>query len=203
MVDRINITKRSYWVETGDQWGLVLDNVIDDDAVNEDQVHWVQGNPFAHQSNVYAMENVEEEETWFDGTYEWTYWLDGEWYTQMEDGAYVSFADMKPWMELEEINFHDGELGKELYEVYSNFDNKVRTFKEAKLAMYNKGKNRGYFKPKGKGKSKTKKGSGFGKPSAMAVGPSGKGYGGKTGKGSSSTSKAGLHWLLHLWRFGT
>ena len=79
-------------------------------------------------------------------------------------------------------------LEKNSNEVYSNFENKVRTFKEAKLAMYNKGKNRGYFKPKGKGKSKTKKGSGFGKPSAMAVGSSGKGYGGKTGKGSSSTS---------------
>ena len=106
----------------------------------------------------------------------------------MEDGAYVSFAEMKPWMELEEINYHDGDLGKELYEVYSNFENKVRTFKEAKMAMYNKGKSRGYFKPKGKGKFKSKKGSGFGKPSAMAVSPSGKGYGGKSGKGSSSSS---------------
>lgn len=61
--------KRSYWVETGDQWGLVLDNVIEDDAVNEDQVHWVNGNPFIQQNTAYAAENVDEDETWFDGTY--------------------------------------------------------------------------------------------------------------------------------------
>ena len=100
---------------------------------------------------------------------------------ELEDGAYVSFSEMKPWLELEDIAYHDNDLGKELYEVYANF-------RESRMAMYQKGKNRGYFPPKGKSKGKSKRPmSSFPVATKRAAIMVGKGFGGRTSKGSSGS----------------
>lgn len=69
--------------------------------------------------------------------------------------------------------------------MYMAMDQKIRTFREAKHALYQKGKSRGYFKPKGFGKGKGKKG---GKGSAMMVSPNVKGNPKGSGKSMSSGS---------------
>ena len=106
----------------------------------------------------------------------------------MDDGSYIAYTDMRPWLELDEIAFHDPNLGKELSETYAAFESKVRSFKEARNAVRQKGKSRGYFSkgpPKGKGKF----GKGFSsKGSVMMTQPSmNTGY----GKGSSSSNSNG------------
>ena len=96
---------------------------------------------------------------------------------------------MRPWMDIDEIAYEDAALGKELFDAFTVFDQKVRTFREAKHALFQKGKSRGYFKPKGFSKGKGKKGS---KGSVMAVSGTSKGspsFGSKGfGKPSVSTS---------------
>ena len=94
-------------------------------------------------------------ENWYnDGLYDWVCWGD-EWFAQVDDGSYVAYHDLKPWLELDEIAYHDPNLGKELSDIYAGFESKVRSFKEARSAVKQKGKSRGYFSkgpPKGKGK---------------------------------------------------
>ena len=179
--------RRTYWMEEDEQWALVMDGVIDEETVTTDKVHWVAENPMAP---VYAHDMAEEEESWYDGTFEWSYWHDdGEWHAGLEDGSLIAYSDMKPWLEIENVNMVDPDLGKELYEAYSTFDSKLRTFKEARWAVHQKGKNRGFFRPKGKGKGKGKKGT---KSSPPTSGPS-KGtvfYGKSSGRGGSSSSSS-------------
>ena len=82
----------------------------------------------------------------------WAYWPDdGEWHASLDDGSYVAYSEMKPWLEIANVMAVDAGLDRELYETYNNFENKVRTFREARWGMHQKGKNRGFFKPKGKG----------------------------------------------------
>ena len=68
---------------------------------------------------------------------------------------------MRPCLEIEEISYHDSAVGKELQDTFAAFDSKVRTFREARNLIHQKGKNRGYLMPKGKGymSSKGKKGN--------------------------------------------
>ena len=145
--------RRMYWVEDGDNWGLIADSAIDEDALATEEIHWTAAPP-PMQS---APEPFADDDTFYDGMYEWTYWND-EWHAQLEDGSFVAYSDMKPWLEVEDIAYEDAALGKELHDLYMAIDQKVRTFREAKQAVYQKGKNRGYFKPKGSSKGKGKKG---------------------------------------------
>ncbi len=180
-------SKRSYWVEDSDSWGLVMDNIIEEEAVNDDQIHWMSSNQQPVVNQAFTAE-AEEEDTWFDGVYEWAYWSqDGEWHTMLDDGSYVAYTEMKPWMDIDEIAYHDGDLAKEVQEIYSTFENKVRTFREARHALHQKGKNRGYFRPKGKGKGKGKKGNPFGKGTGSAMVTS-KGSSSGPGKGGQKSS---------------
>ena len=145
--------KRTYWLEEDEQWALVMDHAIDDEQITPEVIHWVARHPM---EQAFAHDFEEEEETYYDGIYDSAY--DGEWHASLDDGSYVAYSEMKPWLEIENVMAVDAELGKELYEIYSNFENKARTFREARWAMHQKGKNRGFFKPKGKGKGKSKKG---------------------------------------------
>lgn len=85
---------------------------------------------------------------------------------------------MKPWLDVEDIAAVDSVAGKELEEIFANFQQRVRTFREARDLVHQKGKNRGYypFVPKGKQKGKGK---------------------------SSKAEQSWLHGLLYLWRQGT
>lgn len=173
--------RRAYWVEDGDHWGLLSENAVDDEALTTDDVLWTQAPPFA---STQAADVHFEEEPIYDGTYEWTFWHD-EWHAQLEDGSFVAYSDLKPWLDIEDIAYEDAALGKELHDMYMAMDQKIRTFREAKHALYQKGKSRGYFKPKGFGKGKGKKG---GKGSVMMVSPNVKGNSKGSGKAMSSGS---------------
>ena len=183
-------SRRTYWVEEDDQWALVFDHAIDEDQITPEALHWVSQPPVEHV--LHNDFGGEDDETWFDGTYEWTYWSeDGEWHAHLEDGSLIAYSDMKPWLELDTIMMADPEVGKELYEAYTNFENRVRTFKEARWALNQKGKSRGFYKPKGKGKGKGKKGS-KNSPSSSAKGSVMFSKGSSKGSSSSNpTSKPG------------
>ena len=69
--------------------------------------------------------------------------------------------------------FQDQAVGKEVQDLYASFDQKVRSFKEARDAVYSKGKNRGFYHGlKGKstkGSSKWKSKGSMGKSSSSHV----------------------------------
>lgn len=181
--------RRTYWIEQNDQWGLLAED-LDEEQINMEQVHWLDQPPGAYLATGDEAEDdfAYQVENWYnDGLYDWVCWGD-EWFAQVDDGSYVAYHDLKPWLELDEIAYHDPNLGKELSDIYAGFESKVRSFKEARSAVKQKGKSRGYFSkgpPKGKGKF----GKGFSqKGSVMMTQPfSNTGY----SKGSSSSSSNG------------
>ena len=93
----------------------------------------------------------EPEVSWFhDGHQEWT-WYDDDWYSPTSDG-WVAFSEAKQWWEIEDILVADPSVGKEVKDLYAAFEQKVRTFREARDLVQQKGKSRGYYpiNPKGK-----------------------------------------------------
>ena len=154
--------KRSFWVEQENQWGLLADD-FDEETADMDSVQWAVMPPGAMMAQEHG-EAEDQSDVWYnDGLYDWVCWNqgDGDWYAALDDGSYVAYSEMRPWMEIEEISYHDSALGKELQDTFASFDSKVRSFREARNLVYQKGKNRGYFRPKGKGfmNPKGKKGS--------------------------------------------
>ena len=135
--------KRTFWVEENKEWGL-LDFEPDRDDV---PVHWI-GNQLPEE--VYtaplAKDNPSEpdDDSWWSPSNYWdgpsAWWSSEEW----------------PWPETE----FSPEEQAELDEVYAAYEDKVRTFVQARTLMKNKANNRGFFpttKGKfGKGKGKTK-----------------------------------------------
>ena len=131
-----------------------------------------------------APEPDHETSWWSDGIYDW--WYDGdEWCTNAGDGVYT-FSEMKPWMDVEDILAADSTAGKEAQDLLAAFENKVRTFREARDYVQQKGQSRGYYplhskvprKGKGKGGGKSKK------PQALAtfsINSKGKGAGSSDG----------------------
>ena len=174
--------RRSYWAEDQGEWGL-MNSAIDD---GEDaDVHWV-GSRLPPE--VYAAEVPEDWEIESpDGQMiQWT-WHEGEYYTQDADGIWWSWADSKPWLDIDECYQIDPEAAKDLAETYANFEAKVRNFRESRQLVASRNASRGFFplsKGKGKGKGKGKsfgglgKGKNKGQPSVLAV-DSGKGKGGQ------------------------
>lgn len=171
-------------MEENGEWGLINEEVDEEQmGLNGDSILWAESPPPSVMMT--TNEPSWDEEHWSDGYYDWVYHTDGEWYTQLEDGVFMSFSELKPWMEIEEISYHDSALGKEISDAFIAVQEKVRTFQEARFAVQQKGKNRGFFKPKGKPK-------GFGKPKGKGKGTilasfsngNGKGY----GSSSSTTS---------------
>ena len=183
--------RRTYWIEEDNQWALINEE-IDEDALmlNPDSILWTSSPP-PFVSTPAAEVSPEEDTYWFDGTYEWCYHSDGEWYAPTDDGAYVAYSEMKPWIDIEEIAYHDVSLGKELAEAFAVVHDKMRTFQEARHAVHQKGKTRGYFKPKGK--SKGFKGyPSKGRGTVLASFGPGKGYGSQpTGSNSSLVNRPG------------
>ena len=173
---------RSYWIEHEGNWGLVLQDVDEMEQLKDDEVKWLDGSAFA--ATVIGGEEAstyEAEPTWFsDGWHDWV-WHDDEWHTYYGDG-WVAYSEMKPWLDVEDIAAVDSVAGTELEEIFANFQQRVRTFREARDLVHQKGKNRGYypFVPKGKqkGKGKSSKGHKNSNPqSAMANFTKGKGSG--------------------------
>ena len=170
---------RTYWVESDGSWAVMLAEPEDWDATSDDQVHWVDPDVMAATFAKPEVPREDHEAMWFhDGGFDWT-WSDGEWYT-LDGENWVSYAEMRPWMDIDEIHYSDAEAAKEAHELYAAFDQKVRSFKEARDLMYNKGKNRGFyqsFKSKGKGKSSSSTSFGKGKKGSAYVSSSGPGKG--------------------------
>ena len=69
-------------------------------------------------------------------------------------GAFIAYSEMRPWLDIEEISYRDASLGKELSETFAVVNEKMRAFQEARHAVQQKGKTRGYYKPKGFSKGK-------------------------------------------------
>ena len=156
-------SQRSYWVEREGDWGIFLADVDEDLMPGDEQIQWVD--PGA-MHDMWGSPEVSETDHFptvmYSDGFEWQ-WHDDEWHTQGADGEWVAFSDMKPWLDIDDVGHHDPTAAKELQELFVAFDLKVRTFKEARNAVYQKGKNRGFYKGgKGKGKGhqgKSKKGS--------------------------------------------
>lgn len=165
---------RTFWVEKDESWGILLAEPDDLDTVTDDQIHWLSQEEAQAMLAVPEDLTSETEQAWYnDGWNDWSY-HDGEWYTQGGDG-WISYADLKPWYDIEEAMSVDPAAGKELQDIYANYDQKVRTFREAREAVHQKGKSRGFFQPSSKGKSKgTPKGKST-KGSVFGLGFQGKG----------------------------
>ena len=182
--------QRTYWLESEGQWGLLMDEPEDWDNPAEELVHWVDHGTMASVFGVIEPEqHADSESAWFsDGWYDWS-WHDDEWQTLTSDG-WISYVDMKPWMDIDEVNVIDQSLGKELHDLYIAYDQKLRTFKESRELLSQKGKSRGFYhvpkgnpKSKGKGTPKGKKGHAG---SIMVA----HGYGYGKGKGSPTSSSS-------------
>ena len=163
--------RRTFWVEEDGAWGLINED-IDEDVFTPaaDSILWASQSPEVALASAYQTEDAGEDSVWYDGNYEWSYHTDGEWYAPLEDGSYLAYSEFKPWLDIEEVSYHDATLAKELAESYAVITDKVRTFQEAKHAVHQKGKTRGYFKPKGKSKD-FRKGFQKGKPKVLAAFP--------------------------------
>ena len=173
---------RSYWIEHDGSWGLVLQDVDEMSQLKEDEVKWLDGSAFA--ATVLGSDETpsyEAESVWYsDGWHDWV-WHEDEWHTPYGE-SWVAYSEMKPWLDVEDIAAVDSVAGKELEELFVNFQQKVRTFKEARDLVHQKGKNRGYYpfvsKGKQKGKGKSTKGQKSSPPqSAMVNFTKGKGSG--------------------------
>ena len=163
--------RRTFWVEEDGAWGLINEEVDEDVFTpSADSILWAAQSPEVGSASAFQMEDAGEDSVWYDGTYEWSYHTDGEWYAPLDDGSYVAYSEFKPWLDIEEVSYHDSALAKELADSYAVITEKVRTFQEAKHALHQKGKTRGYFKPKGKGKN-FRKGFQKGKPGVLAAFP--------------------------------
>ena len=173
-------TQRTYWVEEEEHWGILLAAPEEYDPSDEYQVHWLDTDNVLAMTQADSWDAADQQDTVYDGGLEWA-WFSDEWHAMTEHG-WVAYSDMKPWLDLDDISVQDAGQAKELQDLYAAFESKVRTFKEAREAVHQKGKNRGYYQPntnkgtpKGKGKFKGKKGS-FGKALAnFPQSPKGKG----------------------------
>ena len=172
---------RNYWVEDSGQWGLVVNEPEDMDGFDEEQISWIDEEAFLAMMS--PQDAAETETSWYsDGWYDWC-WHEDDWHAFV-DGVYYTWGEMKPWLEVDEIAAVDSEAGKEVKDLYAAFEQKIRTFKEARDHVHQKGKNRGFYpytqKGGPKGKGKTKKG---GKGSSFMATTNQK------GKGSASSSQ--------------
>lgn len=185
---------RSYWVEEDGAWGLVMQDVDEAEMWSDEQIKWLDAATFAATvvPSTDDGSNMDYETSWYsDGWHDWM-WMDDEWHVNHGE-SWVAFSEMRPWLDVEDIQSVDVTLGKEVEDLYAAFDQKVRSFWEARDLMQQKGKNRGYYpyRPKGfsKGKSKGLSGNQKGKKgssvsSAMFT-SKGKGSGSQKGPGSS------------------
>jgi hypothetical protein len=95
--------------------------------------------------------------------------------------GWIAYSDMKPWLDIDDVAVADPSAAKELQELYAAFDQKVRTFREAREAVHAKGKNRGYYlggkstNAKGRGKKGGKKGNPSPVMNVQSTGLKGKG----------------------------
>ncbi|CAE7943401.1 RE2 [Symbiodinium necroappetens] len=160
--------RRSYWVEDQGEWGLLAEDAFDEAHEGGDaslDIHWV-GNRLP--AEVYPVEEIDEEWTSYghDGAEIHWVWYDNEWQTQDAEGAWWTWSDSKPWMEIDECMAVDPQAGKELADTFATFQDKVRTFRESRNLMKAAQTSRGFFPMKGsKGSKKGRsKGKGFGRP---------------------------------------
>lgn len=173
---------RSFWIQDGDSWGLFMGGSEEVEGVDEERVHWLETEAFA--ATVFPPEtdittlNSDAETAWYsDGWYDWVFYED-EWHASTNDG-FVAYSDMRPWLEAEEALAVDPAAGKEIQDLYAAYDQRVRTFREARDLVHQKGKNRGYYRfhPKGKSKGKNPSKGKKGSASAVLMNSSGKGHG--------------------------
>ena len=172
--------QRSYWVESEGQWGLFMQDFDEHELPTDDQVHWLEAD------RVHDLWGTPEESDFdhdsqimYSDGFEW-HWYDDDWSTQLASGEWIAYSDMKPWLDIDDVAVSDPGAAKELQELFVAFDSKVRSFKEAREAVYQKGKNRGFFKgskPKGRGKGSTKGKKSSGSPVYSLQGSTGKGKG--------------------------
>ena len=114
------------------------------DSIPEEQIQRVSTEVMATMgfgtSADEASPAQEPETAWYyDGQHEWC-WQPGddEWLAWTSDG-WIAYSEFKPWMDIEDVSVVDPAAGKELNELFSTCDAKVRSFREARDAMQFKG----------------------------------------------------------------
>eukprot|EP00435_Cladocopium_sp_Y103_P051922 s1141_g16.t1 len=155
--------RRSFWVESDGQCGLLAETELDE--INENSIHWVGDHL---PSEVYAAafpEPGDDEQAWVTQLpngheLEWQ-WYDDDFYAMDADGCFWSWAETKTWLDVEECMASAPADAKQFEEVYVNFQDRIRTFKESRTLNTAKHLSRGYYplnmmkgKTKGKGKGK-------------------------------------------------
>ena len=156
---------RSFWVEEDGEWGIFMGTEMEvEEFVDLSQVHWVNKSPmqdYPTKTQEHNLESVMEDGFWNqeeDGGYSW--WDsggDGEYYHQDISGTYWAWSD---WETQQQTSLMVApEQLKEVQEAYAAYEQKARTFQEARRVMAAKGANRGFYPSKGGGKRSKKKGS--------------------------------------------
>ena len=193
--------RRSYWVEHGGEWGLLLDDPFPDDSAAD--VHWVGDRLPEEVHPTLAAEA--EQDSWCTTTHGDSEvhrnYQHGDWWTEDPEGGWWAWSDAKPWLDVNEAMVVDPDSGKEMSELLATFQDKVRTFKESRQLVAARNSARGFYplnkgKSKGKGKGsykgKSKKGARFTSTTSSPTSPStalaadGSGKGGGQRPGSSS-----------------
>ncbi|CAJ1418886.1 unnamed protein product [Effrenium voratum] len=157
---KFNRPKRTYWVEQGQEWGL-MDVDFGDEDDDDARIHWI-GRELPPE--VYYQEELPEE-------------VESAWWNEQ-------WSD--PWG-YEDVFYGESDFTvdevKELEEAYGVYESKLRTFAQARAMMKAKNKGRGFFQ-QAKGAMPKGKGSGKGKPQSpvLANFPSGKKGNGKGSK---------------------
>ena len=132
----------------------MLQDVEELDTVPDDQVKWLEAEAFwatIKPEEPNAPEPEHEMAWWSDGMYDW--WHDGdEWCTYAGNGVFP-FSEMKPWMDVDDILAVDATAGKEAQDLLAAFESKVRTFKEARDYVHQKGQSRGYYPVRARGRA--------------------------------------------------
>ena len=146
--------KRTFWVEQDKEWGL-LDYEPDQDDV---PVHWIGSKlPEDVYEQPHPEVSHEDEDT--------AWWVNQGWDESSWNYGTAWWNESEP-----ELEFSTDEQ-KQLDEIYAAYEDKVRTFVQARALMKNKTNNRGFF-PQMKGKIQRNKGMQKGKnknPSPVMV----------------------------------
>ena len=128
--------KRSYWVEEEGQWGLLTETTDFEDAHDQD-IFWVgeQLPPEVYAASSSPTSLLEEEYSWVTqlpngSEMEW-HWQDDDFYAKDSDGCFWSWSETKTWLDYEECLAASPADAKQFEEIYANFQDRIRSFKDS------------------------------------------------------------------------
>ena len=160
--------RRSYWVEEDSQWGLLAD--LEAEELDENSILWCGSElpEEVYASSPKASAYTASSDSWTtqlpSGQELHWEWCDDDFYAlDPADGCYWSWAETKDWMDVEECFAVSPNEASAVMEAYTNFTDKMRSFRESRQVNTARHLSRGYYPHsmfKGKGKGKPQKGKG-------------------------------------------